>query len=222
MGDLLYNASAAYLAAYFGLTKILAALLESGHCPESRDTFDTTPLMVAAKNGYDAIVKLLVMHPAVHVNSKDRHHTPFEYAVMAGQAGIAEFLRTQEAIATPEDPSIGYHTFARIGPALTLYFRREVFLKRVSEQRDKLSSKGLFSWTPLTCAIHSQHRELLKLLLIDSVIVVQFSDKSSWNLPVPRSYVALSMRDAILKRALVLGWLVRAYDMDTGCVQILS
>jgi ankyrin repeat protein len=49
-----------HLAAYFGLTGVIMALLKNRHNPDVKDTYDRSPLWWAAKNGDEAVVKLLL------------------------------------------------------------------------------------------------------------------------------------------------------------------
>jgi hypothetical protein len=49
-----------HLAAYFGLKEAMIALLENGHDLNSKNSYGQTPLLWAAKNGYEAMVKLLL------------------------------------------------------------------------------------------------------------------------------------------------------------------
>ena len=49
-----------HLAAYFGLREAIVALLERAHDPNSKDSYDRTPLLWAALNGHEAMVMLLI------------------------------------------------------------------------------------------------------------------------------------------------------------------
>src|SRR5436305_14807866 len=49
-----------HLAAYFGLTGAIMALLKNRHNPDVKDTYGRTPLWRAAENGHEAVVKLLL------------------------------------------------------------------------------------------------------------------------------------------------------------------
>ncbi|UKZ66175.1 uncharacterized protein TrAtP1_007350 [Trichoderma atroviride] len=53
------NTSGLHLAAYFGIEKAVAALLNSNH-PDLKDSYDRTPLSWAAENGHEAVVQLLL------------------------------------------------------------------------------------------------------------------------------------------------------------------
>jgi hypothetical protein len=70
-----------HLAAYFGLTGVIMALLKNRHNPDVKDTSGGTPLSWAAENGHEAVVKLLLEKRA-DVESKDKYgETPLSRAV---------------------------------------------------------------------------------------------------------------------------------------------
>ena len=49
-----------HLAAYFGLTGVIMALLKNRHNPDVKDTYGQTPLGLAAGQGHEAVVKMLL------------------------------------------------------------------------------------------------------------------------------------------------------------------
>ena len=48
-----------YLAAYFGVGEAAKNFLKHGQSVKSEDSYGQTPLSWAARNGYEAVVKLL-------------------------------------------------------------------------------------------------------------------------------------------------------------------
>ena len=71
-----------HLAAYFGLAEAMMALLENEHDPDSKDTYGQTPLLWAARNGHEAVVKLL-LEKGAELETKDDTFsgTPLLWAV---------------------------------------------------------------------------------------------------------------------------------------------
>jgi hypothetical protein len=66
------DANGIHLAAFFGLTKALTALLKTGHDPNSKDTHGRTPLSWAAENGQEAIVRLFLNMDSIKPDLKDK------------------------------------------------------------------------------------------------------------------------------------------------------
>ncbi|KAL6819639.1 ankyrin repeat-containing domain protein [Trichoderma sp. SZMC 28015] len=61
-----------HLAGFFGLHKATDTLLELGHSPNEEDTYNRPPLWYVARNGHEALVKLLLARGAT-VNTIDTH-----------------------------------------------------------------------------------------------------------------------------------------------------
>ena len=59
-----------HLAAYFGLTVVIMALLKNRHNPNVKDTYGRTPLSWAAGQGREAVVKLL-LEKGAELEAKD-------------------------------------------------------------------------------------------------------------------------------------------------------
>jgi hypothetical protein len=102
-----------HLAAYFGLSEAMIALLKRGHEPDSKDSYDQTPLSLAedgvdlnskdrndrtplsyaAENGHEAVVKLLLAEDGVDLNSKDGYDkTPLSHAARNGHEAVVKLL----------------------------------------------------------------------------------------------------------------------------------
>jgi ankyrin repeat protein len=64
--------TAVHLAARFGLTEMVAMLLENGHDPDCRNSDGQTPLSWAASIGREAVVRLLVERDDVEADSKSQ------------------------------------------------------------------------------------------------------------------------------------------------------
>ena len=81
-----------HLAAYFGLTGVIMALLKNRHNPDVKDTRDRSPLWWAAANGHEAVVKLLLEQGA-ELESKDRYgRTPLWWATANGHEAVVTLL----------------------------------------------------------------------------------------------------------------------------------
>jgi hypothetical protein len=82
-----------HLAAYFGLREAIMALLKSGHDLDVKDTYNQTPLSWAARNGYEAVVKLL-LEKGAELESKDNRYgqTPLSWAAGSGHEAVVKLL----------------------------------------------------------------------------------------------------------------------------------
>ena len=76
-----------------GLSTIVDVLLPRGADPSLRDNNGNTPLHLAARRGYDEIVKVLLDQPNVDVNAKDGSgKTPLHLAASEGHRKICQVL----------------------------------------------------------------------------------------------------------------------------------
>ncbi|KAF2183575.1 ankyrin [Zopfia rhizophila CBS 207.26] len=89
-----------HLAAYFGLREAIIALLNSGHDPDIKDTYGWTPLLWAARNGHEAVVKLLLAKDVVDPDSEDTYfgQTPLSWAAERGQEAVVKLLLAKDGV----------------------------------------------------------------------------------------------------------------------------
>lgn len=81
-----------HLAAYFGLTNMLASLLGT-QTPNQYDTWQRTPLWYAANNGWDDTVEFLLADERTDPDTKDDdEQTPLMWAVKNGNDNVVKLL----------------------------------------------------------------------------------------------------------------------------------
>lgn len=84
--------SGLHLAAYFGIDSVIQHLLEKFD-PNSRDSYNRTPLSWAAKNGHEAVVRLLISTGKVEIDSRDKNNrTPLSLAAKNGHEAVVKVL----------------------------------------------------------------------------------------------------------------------------------
>jgi hypothetical protein len=62
-----------HLTVYFGLAEVVMTLLINRHKPNLKDSYKQTPLLLAAANGHDIVVLLLLASDGIDINSEDKH-----------------------------------------------------------------------------------------------------------------------------------------------------
>ena len=127
-----------HLAAYFGLTEVIMALLKNGHNPNVNDTYDRSPLWWAAEKGREAVVKLL-LEKGAELEAKDwEGRTLLSRAAEKGHEAVVKLLLEKGA---------------------GLEFRRVLF------RSAELDSMDTYGRTPLWLAAENRHEAVVKLLL---------------------------------------------------------
>ncbi|OCK78779.1 purine and uridine phosphorylase, partial [Lepidopterella palustris CBS 459.81] len=93
-----------HLAAYFGLRDTVMALFKKRHDPDVKDTDGRTPLWWAARNGHEAVVKLL-LEKGAEVESKDSLYgqTPLWWAAENGHEAVVKLLLEKGAEVESKD-----------------------------------------------------------------------------------------------------------------------
>jgi hypothetical protein len=88
-----------HLTAYFGLGEVMITLCENGYDLNIRDTRCQTPLWWAARNGHEAVVKLLLAQDGVDPDSKDNSGgTPLSWAARNGREAVVKLLLAQDGV----------------------------------------------------------------------------------------------------------------------------
>lgn len=86
-----------HVAAYFGLKEVMIALHDYRYNLNLKDIYGQTPLLFAAWNGHEAVVKLLLAKEGVDLNSKDcQNQTPLLWAAKSGNKAVVKLLLAKE------------------------------------------------------------------------------------------------------------------------------
>lgn len=168
-----------HLTAFFGLQYLTSQLL-SKYEPDVLTRFMETPLMLAAKSGHEAIVKLLLENGA-HVEAKDAEYrsTPTYWEALSKLEGFAELPLATRLRLEPNDKKYGQTPLmwaARNG--------HEAIVKLLIQNGSNLEFKDdEYGWTPLIWAARNGHEAIVKLLL-ESGADFQFKDSGSGKKPL--------------------------------------
>src|SRR6202034_4113065 len=81
-----------HLAAYFELGEVMVVLLKGRHNLDSKDSNGQTPLSWAARNGHEAVVKLL-LEKGAELETKDNNgRTLLLWAARNGHEAVVKLL----------------------------------------------------------------------------------------------------------------------------------
>ena len=102
--------SGLHCASFFGIAEIIASLVEVGGCDTNqKDCVGNTPLLWAAENGHEGVVKMLLERDEVNPNKPDNHgQTPLHPAVVNGHEGAVKLLLGRDDINPNKPDDRGY------------------------------------------------------------------------------------------------------------------
>jgi ankyrin repeat protein len=188
----------AHLAAYFGLGDAILALLKNGHHLDSKDTYSRTPLWWAARNGHEAVVKLLVEKGA-DVESKSRDgHTPLSWATANGHESVVKLLVEKGADVESKDT-----LYDQTPLSWAAEKGHEAVVKLLLEKGANVESKDTeYGQTPLSWAAEKGHEAVVKMLLEKGADVESKDTKYGGT---PLSWAAEKGHEAIVKLLLENG-----------------
>jgi ankyrin repeat protein len=153
-----------HLAAFFGLKETMVSLLDSGNHPNSKDTYDRTPLSLAASSGHEAMVSLLLAKDGVDVNSKDTEYgwTPLLGAAANGHKAVVKLLLEHEDIDANSKDNEGWTPVSRAA-----FYGHEAVAQLLIEHEgvDAHSEDSEYGLTPLSWAAANGRDAVARLLL---------------------------------------------------------
>ncbi|KAF4470808.1 Ankyrin repeat domain-containing 50 [Fusarium albosuccineum] len=170
--------TAAHLAAYFGLGEEMRILIDHGHDPDCRDTHGRTPLSLAAENGYEVVVGILLEEYRVDPDPEDTDSwTPLAHAAANDHRAVTEVLIAAEGVDLNSQDSNGrtplFHAAGDGHEAVV----RLILANGGADPNHKDSS----GWTALSYASWYGHRAVVKVLLEQANIDVNSKDSGGWS-----------------------------------------
>ncbi|CRG88699.1 Ankyrin repeat domain-containing protein 50 [Talaromyces islandicus] len=158
------NAVGLHIAAYFGLVQVSSTLLEMGHDLNAKDDYSSTPLFRAAKQGNEAVVKLLLAKDGIDMECKDmRDESPLSAAVKNGHERVVKLLLENGA----EPDTEGLDSWTPLwwaawkgSPAIT-----KMLLEKGANPNPQPRGIATGERTPLSLAADKGHEKIVELLL---------------------------------------------------------
>ena len=159
------NVKGIHIAAGFGLTSAVRALLKEGQNPDIADSQNCSPLHWAVRYGHEDMVELLLSKTGVDCNRK--HHdfdaTPLSLAVYYRHEGCIRALLANEAV----EPN----THEPFGDSLLSHAAHEgnqsLVKLLLSNPRTNPNFRDKHGTTPILEAISANNLDMAKLLLAD-------------------------------------------------------
>ncbi|RPB03808.1 hypothetical protein L873DRAFT_1800323, partial [Choiromyces venosus 120613-1] len=89
-----------HCASFFGIVELAAALMEmESYNVNQQDLSKLTPLLLAARNGHEGVVKILLERQDVNPNIGDRwNNTPLSSAAKSGHEGVVKILLERQDV----------------------------------------------------------------------------------------------------------------------------
>jgi ankyrin repeat protein len=210
--------SGLHLTARYGLLDIIEKLLKGEHGeinirPDLDDAYGQTPLSLAAQNGHEEVVKLLLDTGKVDVDSKDTRFglTPLMWAERNGHEAVVKLLLdTGKVNVDSEDTRLG------LTPLLWAALNgHEAVVKLLLDtgKVDLDSRNTKYGLKPLSLAAQNGHEAVVKLLLDTGKVDVD-SKSSKYGL-TPLSIAAQNGHEAVVELLLNTGK-VDVNSKDTG------
>ena len=193
-----------HLAAYFGLTGVIMALLKSGNHLNTKDGWGRTPLLWAVEQGHEAVVKLL-LESGADLESKDEEfgQTPLLWAVIYGNEAVVKLLVEKGAGLESKD------TFGQTPLSLAAKEGKEAMVKLLVEKGADVEYKNIYDRTPLSLVAEYGHEAVIKLLLEEGA---ELESKDGFG-QTPLSLAAEKGHEMVVKLLLEKGAKMESKDI---------
>ncbi|KFY29889.1 hypothetical protein V493_02217 [Pseudogymnoascus sp. VKM F-4281 (FW-2241)] len=170
-----FGSSGLLWAANYGQEAAAQKFLREEANAQATTEFCRTPLLLAAKDGHEAVVKLLLEKQGVEPNSKDNNsQTPLSLAAESGYGAVVRLLPAKDSV--DPDPKDSYGQ-TPLSWAVKRGHEAVVKLLLATEGVDP-NSRDAIDQTPLLLAAEAGHEEVVKILLEKDGIDPDLKDRS--------------------------------------------
>ena len=194
--------TALHAGAYFGVVEVVTELLKLELNADSKDNAGQTPLSWAARNGHEAIVKLLLDKGAA-IESKDTYNqTPLSYAAQNNHEAIVQLLLDKGAATESKD---------RYGQTPLSYAAQnghEAIVKLLLGKGAATESKDTYGQTPLSYAARNHDKAIVQVLLDKGAA----TESQGGDGQTPLSWAAQNGHEVIVKLLLDKGAATESKD----------
>ena len=156
------NHKAMHLLAYLGLRRLAVALLRTEQYMDHKNSVGRTPLFYAAKNGHEAVVRILLDEAGVEADCKEDHGlTPLSYASLGGHVEVAKLFMKRN------DVDINSTDHGSMTPLLwAVRAGQEAIVSLLLETDDLLvCHRSLEGETSFMNAVHEGYESMVHILL---------------------------------------------------------
>ncbi|KAL8290971.1 hypothetical protein RB600_006443 [Gaeumannomyces tritici] len=211
-----------------------------GAANDAKSFNDQTPLVWAAKNGHEAVVKLLLdKGPAIETKDSEYGRTPLSWVAGNGHEAVVKLLLDKGAAIETKDKNYsrtpllwaaenGHEAVVKLlldkGAAIETkdknYSRtplswaagngHEAVVKLLLDKGAAIETDNYYSWTPLSLAAEKGHEAVVRLLL-DKGAATETKDKYGRT---PLSWVAGKGHEAVVKLLLDKGAAIETKDKN--------
>jgi len=189
-----FQFSGLHCASFFGISKLVAALIEMECCDTNGgDFWGSSPLSWAARNGHEEVVEILLEQEAVNPDKPDIDgNTPLSNAAGNGHEGVVKILLGHGEVNPNKPAQSGFTPLLRAalnghdGVVKILLGREDVDPNKPSQS----------SFTPLLFAAWQGYEGVVKMLLEQEEVI---PDKpTNWG-QTPLSFAAEFGREGMVK-----------------------
>ena len=155
--------SGLHYASFFGIVEIVASLVEMEGCDINQmDCGGSTPLVWAARNGHEGVVKILLSWDDVNPNKSDNNgESPLSGAAQTGHKGVVKILVRRDDV-NPDRPDNDGRTPLWWAAYNGYEGVVKILLGREDVNPNKPDKHGR---APLWCVAYNGHEGVVKILL---------------------------------------------------------